>query len=71
MNKYRVEGTMVAKGKVEFIVLARSLDDAMDLCDEDPRDFLDLSALESNTCEIAFEAGEVIEVGPKAVSSRQ
>ena len=63
MNKYRVEGTMKAKGKIEFIVLAKGLDEAMDLCDEDPRDFVDLSMLDSKDCEMEFEADEVIEVG--------
>ena len=74
MNKYRVEGTMRAKGKVEFIILARDLDDAMDICDEDPRNFINLSALNCNTCEMEFDADEVIEVGDriqKGVSRRQ
>ena len=54
---------MVAKGKVEFIVLARSLDDAMDLCDEDPRDFIGLSMLEPGECELEFETNEITEIG--------
>lgn len=65
MNKYRVKGTMRVKGEVEFIILARGLDDAMDLCEEDPRDFINLSSLEPNTCEMEFEADEVVEVGDR------
>jgi inactivated superfamily I helicase len=71
MNKYRVEGTMKAKGKVEFLILARSLEDAMDLCDEDPRDFVALSMLDSKDCEMEFEADEVVEVGLRAVGNKQ
>jgi len=63
MNKYRVEGTMRVKGSVEFIILARTLDDAMAICGEDPRDFIDLAMLESGECEMEFKADEVIEVG--------
>jgi len=55
---------MRAKGKVEFLILARSLDDVMDICDEDPEAFIDLSMLNSNECELEFEANEIIvEVG--------
>ena len=63
MNKYRVRGTMKATGKIEFIILARSLDDAMDICGEDPRDFINYSTLGSDQCSVEFAPDEVIEVG--------
>ena len=63
MNKYKVKGTMRVKGTVEFLVLTQSFEDAMYLCDEDPRDFVDLSMLEAGECEMEFEADEVVEVG--------
>ena len=72
MNKYRVKGKMRVKGEVEFLILAKSLDDAMDICDENPGDFTDISMLNSKTCEMEFEADEVVEVGGTLlVSSRQ
>jgi len=70
MNKYNVTGSMRVKGEVEFLILAKSLDDALDLCEEDPRNFADITMLNSKTCEMEFEADEVIEVGKTLISKQ-
>lgn len=70
MNKYRVKGTVQIRAKTEFLVLAKSPDEAWDLCEDHPRDCLNLSTLEQKACDrMEFEADEIIEIG-KRVSRR-
>lgn len=70
MKKYRVKGQVNLKAEAEVLVLAGSPDEAWDLCEDHPAEFLNLATLETKACrEMTFDVDDVMEI--KTVMTRR
>jgi len=67
MKKYRVKGVVHIKANAEILMLARSMGEAWNLCEDHPEDFLNLSTLDAKACEvIEFDVDEIIKIAGRA-----